>query len=143
MNIFELLKYQWWDYMERIMENINLNDISIKRNDHMIFEFINSYNGKFCANLECSHILKCCIENQAHENEEFAYFITDIFVKELSKDEILEEFYEQLDSDYELSDEMYNVIKNIAKNLQNSTICNQKQKRYCGLILKKIKILGK
>ena len=88
MNIFEQPKYQWWDYMERIMENVNLNNISIIRNEHMIFDFLSSYNGKFCANLECSHILKCCIENQAHEDEEFAYFIADIFVKELSKDEM-------------------------------------------------------
>jgi len=88
MNIFELPKYQWWDYMERIIGYVNLNDISIMQNNHIIFEFLNSYNGKFCANLECNHILKCCIENQAHEDEEFAYFIIDIFVKELSRNEM-------------------------------------------------------
>lgn len=88
MNIFELPKYQWWDYMERIIGYVNLSDISIIQNNHMIFEFLNSYNGKFCANLECSQIFKCCIENQAQEDEEFAYFIIDIFVKELSRDEM-------------------------------------------------------
>ena len=88
MNIFELPKYQWWDYMERIIGYVNLSDISIIQNNHMIFEFLNSYNGKFCANLECSQIFKCCIENQAQEDEEFAYFIVDIFVKELSRDEM-------------------------------------------------------
>ena len=88
MNIFELPKYQWWDYMERIIGYVNLSDISIIQNNHMIFEFLNSYNGKFCANLECNQIFKCCIENQAQEDEEFAYFIIDIFVKELSRDEM-------------------------------------------------------
>ena len=88
MNIFELPKYQWWDYMERIVENVDLNEVTIIQNNHMIFEFLNSYNGKFCANLECSQIFKCCIENQAQEDEEFAYFIADIFVKELSRDEM-------------------------------------------------------
>jgi hypothetical protein len=88
MNIFELPEYQWLDYMERIIGNVGLNEISIIQNNHMIFEFLSCYNGKLYANLECSHILKCCIENQAHEDEEFDYFIIDIFVKELSRDEM-------------------------------------------------------
>ena len=88
MNVFELPKYQWLDYMERIMENVGLSGISIIQNNHMLFDFLSSYNGKYCANLDCSHILNCRIENQAHEDEEFAYFIADIFVKELSKDEM-------------------------------------------------------
>ncbi|MFG6367411.1 MAG: hypothetical protein K1W16_03115 [Lachnospiraceae bacterium] len=88
MNIFELPKYQWLDYMERIIENIGLSEISIIQNSHMIFEFLSCYNGKLYAHLECSGILKCCIESQAHEDEEFTYFIADIFVKELNKDEM-------------------------------------------------------
>jgi len=88
MNIFELPTYQWLDYMERIIENVDLSEISIVQNNHMIFELLSCYNGKLYANLECSHILKCDIENQAHEEEGFAYFILDIFVKELSRDEM-------------------------------------------------------
>lgn len=88
MNIFELPKYQWWDYMERIVENVDLNEVTIIQNNHMIFEFLSCYNGKLYANLECNQIFKCCIENQAQEDEEFAYFIADIFVKELSRDEM-------------------------------------------------------
>ena len=88
MNIFELQRYKWWEHMERIMENINLIEISIVRNNHMVFRFLNSYDGKFFKNLECNQILKCCIDSAAFENEEFAYFISDVYVKELSKNEI-------------------------------------------------------
>lgn len=88
MNIFELQKNKWWEHMERIIENVNLNEISIMRNNYMIFEFLNSYNGEFYKNLECNQIFKCCIDNQAFEDEEFAYFIADVYVKELSKDEM-------------------------------------------------------
>lgn len=38
--------------------------------------------------MECDQIFKCSIENEAFENEEFAYCIIDIYVKELSKDEV-------------------------------------------------------
>lgn len=88
MNIFELQRNKWWEYMERVMENVNLNEISIIRNNHMIFKFLNSYNGEIYKNLECNQIFKCCIDNEAFEDEEFAYFIADIYVKELSKDEV-------------------------------------------------------
>lgn len=88
MNIFELQRNRWWEYMECIMENVNLLDISIIRNNYMKFKFINSYNGEFYKNLECDQILKCSIENEAFENEEFAYLILDIYVKELNKDEV-------------------------------------------------------
>lgn len=88
MNIFELQRNKWWEHMERIIENVNLNNILIMRNNHIIFELLNSYNGEFYKNLECNHIFKCCIENEVYEDEEFAYFIADIYVKELSKDEV-------------------------------------------------------
>lgn len=87
MNIFELPRNKWWEHMERILENVNLNNISLMRNNHIIFEFLNSYNGKFYKNLECNQILKCCIDNEAFEDEEFAYFIADVYSKELSENE--------------------------------------------------------
>lgn len=74
MNILELPQCQWWEYMERIMENVNLDEISIIRNNYMKFKFLNSYNGEFYKNLECYNILKCCIDNEAFNNEDFAYF---------------------------------------------------------------------
>jgi len=88
MNIFELQRNKWWEYMKRIMENVDLNEISIMRNNHMIFKFSNCYNGEFYKNLECNQIIKCSIDNEAFEDEEFAYFIADIYVKELSKNEV-------------------------------------------------------
>lgn len=88
MNIFELQRNKWWENMNKIMENVNLNEVSVMRNNYIIFKFLNSYNGDFYKNLKCNHIIKCCIENDAFEDEEFAYFIPDIYVKELSKDEM-------------------------------------------------------
>lgn len=88
MNIFDLQRNKWWEHIERIMANVNLSEISIIRNNHMLFKFLNSYNGEFYNNLECDQIFKCCIENEAFENEEYAYLILDIYVKELSKNEV-------------------------------------------------------
>lgn len=88
MNIFSFQKNKWWEYMEQIMENINLADISIIRNNCMAFKFLNSYNGEFYKYLKCYHILKCCIDNDSLNNESFAYFIADIYVKELCKEEV-------------------------------------------------------
>lgn len=88
MNIFELPKYTWWEHMELLVENVNLTDISIIRNNCMIFTFSNSYNGKFYKSLRCEQILKCCMENEAYSNEEFAYFVPDVYVRELNEVEI-------------------------------------------------------
>lgn len=88
MNIFEIPRNQWWEYMKPIMQNINLNKVSMLQNNHMVFSFLNSYNGKFYKSLSCKQILKCCIENWAFENEEFAYFVPDVFLKKLSKTEL-------------------------------------------------------
>lgn len=88
MNIFEIPRNQWWKYMKPIMQNVNLNNISMLRNDHMLFTFSNSYNGKFYKSLYCKQILKCCIDNCAFENEEFAYLVLDVFLKKLSKTEL-------------------------------------------------------
>lgn len=88
VNIFELPRNKWWEHMERIVENVNLDEISIVQNNYMKFKYLNSCNGKFYKNLKCNQILKCCIENEALENERFAYFIADVYVKELNKDEV-------------------------------------------------------
>ncbi len=88
MNIFELPRSKWWEHMERIIENVNLDAISIVRNNYIKFKLLNSYNGEFYKNLDCNQIIKCCIENEALQNEKFAYFILDIYVRELSKEEM-------------------------------------------------------
>lgn len=88
VNIFDIQKNKWWEHMDRIMENINLAEVSIIRNNCMTFKFLNSYNGAFYKCLECNQILKCCIDNDAMNNESFAYFIADIYAKELSKEEV-------------------------------------------------------
>ena len=88
VNIFDLQNISRWEYMERVMENINLAEVSIIQNNCMVFRFLNSYNGEFYKCLKCNHILKCCIDNESLNNESFAYFITDIYVKELSKEEV-------------------------------------------------------
>lgn len=92
MNIFELQRNEWWKYMERVMENVNLSELTLIRNNHMKFSFLNSYNGEFYKNLECKQIFKCSIDNEAFEDEDFAYFIADIYVKELSKEEAKSSF---------------------------------------------------
>lgn len=49
---------------------------------------LNSYKGEFYKNLECNQIFKCCIENETLKDEGFAYFIADVYVKELNKNEM-------------------------------------------------------
>ena len=49
------------------MENANLREISIVRNNHIIFKFLNSYNGDFYKNLVCKRIFKCCIDNEVFD----------------------------------------------------------------------------
>lgn len=85
MNIFEMQRNEWWEHMKPVMQNVNLNEIGILQNNNLIFTFLNSYNGKYYGKICCDNILKCCIENSAFENEEFAYFIPDVFLKKLSK----------------------------------------------------------
>lgn len=88
MNIFEVERNNWWEYMEPIMENVNLSNISMLQNNHLIFTFLNSYDGKVYRYIRCAQILKICIENEPSGNEEFAYFVPDIYKKELSKSEV-------------------------------------------------------
>ena len=40
MNIFELSSNTWWEHMERIIENVNLDEISIVRNNYIKFKFL-------------------------------------------------------------------------------------------------------
>lgn len=88
MNLFELPKYQWWNHMETIMQNVNLDQISFIQNNEIRFSFSNSYNGGFYGNLLCRKVLKCWIENEPFEDEPFAYFVLDIYKKELDREEL-------------------------------------------------------
>lgn len=88
MNIFELPRYKWWENMKTLIENVNLDEIIMIKNNYFKFGFSNSYNGEFCKRLDCSNIIKCCIENDAFEDEVFSYFVLDVFIKELSSEEI-------------------------------------------------------
>ena len=88
MNIFELPRYKWWENMKTLIENVNLDEIIMIKNNYFKFRFSNSYNGEFCKRLDCSNIVKCCIENDVFEDEVFSYFVLDVFIKELSSEEI-------------------------------------------------------
>ena len=88
MNIFEVQRNNWWKYMELIMENVNLSNVSMLQNNHMIFNFSNSHDGKFYKSISCTQVLKVCIENETSSNEEFAYFVPDIYIKKLNKSEV-------------------------------------------------------
>ena len=88
MNIFKIPKYIWWENMDILMQNVNLDEIKFKKNNHIEFTFSNSYNGDFYKNLDCIKILKCCIENDFYEDEVFSYFIADVYIKELNVEEV-------------------------------------------------------
>ena len=62
MNIFELPRYTWWEYMQTEMQNVNLNEIKILRKDCLSFEFANSYNGDYCKTILCDNVLTFNIE---------------------------------------------------------------------------------
>ena len=88
MNIFELPRYKWWKNMKILMENVNLDEFTMIQNNYFKFRFSKSYNGEFCKRLECSNVVKCCIENDAFEDEVFSYFVPDVLIKELNSEEI-------------------------------------------------------
>ena len=66
--------------MNTLMENVNLDEIVIKQNNHLKFSFSNSYNGTFYKRFDCSNIIKCCMENDAYENEIFLYIFKSAFI---------------------------------------------------------------
>lgn len=90
MNIFKMQRKFWWKHMELILKDVNLNDIAMPKNNCLVLTFLNSYNGKHYGSLSCNQVIKCCIENEALRNEEFAYYILDIYIKKLTKEEVEE-----------------------------------------------------
>lgn len=67
--------------MELILKDVNLNSIAIPQNNCLVFTFLNFYNGKRYGSLSCNQVIKCCIENEALQNEGFTYYILDIYKK--------------------------------------------------------------
>ncbi len=76
--------------MELVMRDVNLSEISMLRNNYLKFTFLNSYDGNYDRTLICDQVLKCCMENEVSGTEEFAYFILDIYKKELTREELEE-----------------------------------------------------
>ena len=46
INIFEIKKWEWDNYMQRVMGNVNLKEISMQQKNKIEFIFSNSFNGK-------------------------------------------------------------------------------------------------
>ena len=69
---------------------------------------------------------------------EEAYEYAKKILEKISDENVLEDIYNQLNSEYQFSEGMLNVFKNLSKNLLNYFRVNSKQKNYCQLILKKI-----
>nr|DAZ36074.1 MAG TPA: hypothetical protein [Caudoviricetes sp.] len=67
-----------------------------------------------------------------------AYEYAKKILEKISDENVLEDIYNQLNLEYQFSEGMLNVFKNLSKNLLNYFRVNSKQKNYCQLILKKI-----
>lgn len=88
MNIFDFKRYEWYNYMEKKMENVNLNEIIVTKKDSISFIFSNSYNGAFYKKLICDNVLIYTIENDVIVKSEFSYFVGDVFLRKLSIEEL-------------------------------------------------------
>ena len=115
MNIFELPRYKWWKNMKILMKNVNLDEFTMIQNNYFKFKFSNSCNGEFCKKLVCRDVVKCCIENDAFEDEVFSYFVPDVFIKELSNEEIksaLVYYKYGYNADFSDADKLYLILIN-------------------------------
>lgn len=88
INIFEIKKWEWDNYMQRVMGNVNLKEISMKQKNKIEFIFSNSFNGNDCNRILVSNIIKLDINYDSFMNEGFPYFILDIYICSLSDEEI-------------------------------------------------------
>lgn len=88
INIFDLQRFEWWRHMERIMENVNLDEILILQKDSIDFIFSNSYNGNFYKKIRCERVIKFVMESEAFVESEFAYFVGDVYLQELGIEEL-------------------------------------------------------
>lgn len=89
MNIFEIPRNEWWKYINTVIENVNLSEILIHRNNCFKFTFLNSHSRPTLhSTLMCNNIMIFSLNNDALENEDFAYFVLDVYIKELSKEEL-------------------------------------------------------
>lgn len=88
INIFEIKKWEWDNYMQRVMGNVNLKEISMQQKNKIEFIFSNSFNGNDCNRILVSNIIKLDINYDSFMNEGFPYFILDIYIYSLSDEEI-------------------------------------------------------
>lgn len=115
-------------FIEKVFYNLDLFDEVINKDK-------NSSVYKLLSNLDQ---IRDILVGYKLYNGVNAYEYAQKVFEEITNLEVLEDIYNQMNNDYEISKGMLNIIKNLSVNLINCTRCNSQQKEYCKLILKKI-----
>jgi len=89
---FGLKQYEWQKSMNNIMQNVNLNDMRVLYDGTIEFDFLNSHNGDFYKKIRFINVWKVESENNIEKGEYLPFFICDIFVHKLKKEEIASAF---------------------------------------------------
>ena len=85
---FNLKPYEWKRNINPIMQNVNLNKISILDNVTMFFDFLNSYDGEYYKKIICHSVWKFSSDMDLSIGDEFPFFICDIRVIKLENEDI-------------------------------------------------------
>lgn len=88
MNLFDVKRIKWYKYMDNTIENVNLSAVTMLDGSTKKFDFSNSVNEKHCGSLVCKNIIKYNVEYDSVADIKMPYFILDVRVKKLSKEEI-------------------------------------------------------
>ena len=76
---------EWYFETEHIMENIDLDEIKQKNNE---LTFVFSENGRYFKTIRCYNVLKYSTDYDYFMSDKMPYFILDVLLKKLSKDDI-------------------------------------------------------
>ena len=85
---FSSKQYEWQENMDVIMQCVNLNRIGIENNFKMVFDFLNSYDGKHYKKIVCHSVWKFSSDVDLSPEDEFPFFICDVRIIKLEKDDI-------------------------------------------------------
>ena len=85
---FSLKPYEWQKSMDIVMQYVNLSNIQFMDNISMVFEFLNSYDGKDYKKIVCNSVWKIASEMDCYPGDRFPLFICDILIKKLELCEV-------------------------------------------------------
>lgn len=107
---FKLKPYEWQKSMEIVLTDVNLDKVNILDNGEIVFDFIDSYSGRFYKQMICSDVWKISVDMNLGPKEQFPIFIGDVRVIKLDKENV-KEAYAYLGYGFEIPESKeYNLV---------------------------------